>query len=150
MNICRDSNIPLNMYYRYSVLDNVVLDEVDKAEKEVKLYKASGGNTICELSVVGMRRANHSFDDLAHISKTTGVHILSTTGFYSESFLSPEVRAMSVQSLAEMMQEEIVMGSGSLGVKCGMIYISCSDPLKDTEKKTLEAAAITNRETGIA
>ena len=128
--------------------ENVVLDECEKAEQEVGLYKLSGGGAICEMSVVGMRREKHSFDDLANISMATGVHIISTTGYYSETFLPPEVKAKSVRSMADFMIKEIVRGSGSTGVKCGVMYVACTDPLQDTEKKALEAAAITHKETG--
>lgn len=38
---------------------------------------------------------------------------------------------------------------GSEGVRCGVMYIGCSYPLTDTEKKALEAAAIVHKETGM-
>lgn len=97
-----------------------------------------------------MRREKHSLADLASISTTTGVHIVSATGFYCESFLSADMRAMSVQKMADFMTEEIVRGSGPSpsASKCGVMYIACSDPLKATERKTLEAAAITHKHTG--
>lgn len=141
-------NFLLILLIRYSVRDNVILDEVDKAEQEVKLYKASGGGTICEMSVVGMRRKEHSLDDLVRISKATGVHIVSTTGFYCESFLTAEQKTLSARSMADFMEEEILRGTGTHKTKCGVMYIACSDPLKESERRALEAAAITHRETG--
>ncbi len=101
------------------------------------LYKASGGGCICEMSVVGMRREKHSLADLASISTATGVHIVSATGFYCESFLSADMRAMSVQKMADFMTEEIVRGSGPSpsASKCGVMYIACSNPLKATERR---------------
>ncbi len=135
--------------HRYSVRGNLTLDVVEKAKQEVGLYKASGGGCMCEMSVVGMRRENHTLTDLVNISMETGVHIIAATGFYSESFLSAEVRGWSVHDMAEYMTEEIARGSRHTGVKCGVMYLACTDPLKDTERKTLEAAAITHKQTGM-
>ena len=136
--------------YRYSVEANLVLDEVDKAEQEVQLFKLSGGGTICEQSVVGIRRgAGHSLEDLRHISMATGVRIVASTGFYSEPFLPPWVHQLSVQDLADFMIGELVKGAGPSAIKCGMMYIGCSYPLKEVEQRVLEAAAITHRHTGM-
>lgn len=101
--------------------DNLVLDEVDKAEHEVQLYKLSGGGTICEQSVVGVRREGHSFEDLKRISQSTGVHIIASTGFYCDRFLPEWARMLSVRGMTEFMMEEVVNGVGSSGIKCGVI-----------------------------
>ena len=135
--------------FSYSVRENLVLDEVEKAGQEVGLFKAAGGGCICEMSVVGMRREAHDLADLATIATATGLHIVSATGFYSEGFLSAEVKAMSVQAMAEFMMGEIVRGCGRSEFKCGVMYVACSDPLNETERKALEAAAITHKHTGV-
>ena len=127
--------------------ENLVLDEVDKAEQEVQLYKLSGGGTLCEMSVVGIRREKHSLEDLRRISLATGIHIVSATGFYCESFLPDWAREMSVRGMADFMTEELV--NGVRGIKCGVMYMGCgSYPLKDLDRKALEAAAITHKQTG--
>ena len=126
---------------------NVIMDEVEKARDEVHQYKLCGGGTICEMSVIGMRRADHNVADLRSISMATGVNIVAATGFYCDRFLPDWVRGMSVRDMAECMSEEI--GRGSDGIRCGVMYIGCSYPITELEKKSLEAAAITHRETGI-
>ena len=132
---------------RYSVCDNLVLDELDKATHEVQLYHDAGGGTICEMSVVGIRRSGHSPTDLKNISMATGVHIISATGFYCNQFLPDWVHGMSVRAMADFMMEELVRGVD--GVRCGVLYIGCSYPLKETEMKALQAAAIVHKEIGM-
>ena len=137
------------MHCRYSVLENVIMDEITKATNEVQLYKSAGGGTMCEMSVVGMRRSNHSAADLKHISMATGVHIVAATGFYCDPFLPTWAKNMSVREMADFMLKEVGQGvDGSDGVKCGVMYIGCSNPLTEVEKRSLEAASITHKETG--
>ncbi len=119
---------------------------MDKATDEVGLFKRAQGGSICEMSVVGIRRSNHSAADLCSISKSTGVRIISATGFYCDRFLPDWAREMSVRDMVGLMMEE-VQGSGR-EVKCGLMYIGCSYPLKETERRALEAAAITHKQTG--
>lgn len=52
--------------------------------------------------------------------------------------------------MTNLMVKEIVQGIGDSGVKCGVIgEIGCSWPLAEVEKKTLQAAAHAQQETGI-
>ena len=52
--------------------------------------------------------------------------------------------------MADVMVREIVEGvEGSGGVRCGVIgEVGCSWPLTESERRSLEAAAIAQRETG--
>ena len=51
--------------------------------------------------------------------------------------------------MADFMVGEVVKGVGGSGVRCGIIgEIGCSWPLGDTERKSLQAAALTQKETG--
>ena len=138
----------VTLHYSYSVRDNLVMDEIDKAKKELHLFKSAGGGTICEMSVVGIRRANHTHEDLVDVATETGVHIISATGFYCGRFLPEWVHSSSVRAMGDHMTSEVVRGVGDSGVRCGVMYIGCSHPLKEVERKALQAAAITHTETG--
>ena len=51
---------------------------------------------------------------------------------------------------AEFLIKEIVDGIGETGVRCGLIgEMGCSSPLTDNEKKSLKAAALAQKRTGI-
>ena len=57
---------------------------------------------------------------------------------------------MLSMQMADVMVHEIVEGvEGSGGVRCGVIgEVGCSWPLTESERRSLEAAAIAQRETG--
>ena len=51
--------------------------------------------------------------------------------------------------MSDFMVKEILHGIGDSGVRCGIIgEVGCSWPLTDTEKKSLQAAALAQQETG--
>ena len=51
--------------------------------------------------------------------------------------------------MADFMVGEVVKGVGGSDVRCGIIgEIGCSWPLGDTERKSLQAAALAQKETG--
>ncbi len=84
---------------RYAVRNNLTLDSVEDAISELKLYKAAGGSTVCDVTSVGIRLANFRPEDLQHISRETGVNIVMGTGFYVDSFLTEDIKRMSVQEV---------------------------------------------------
>ena len=132
----------------YSVSGNLLLDDPDEMAAEVEPFKQAGGGTICELSVVGMRCDPHKPTHLVQISRSTGVNIVHATGFYIDSMLPEEAKSLTVREMADFMVGEVVRGVGGSGVRCGVIYTGCSWPLGDTERKSLQAAALTQKETG--
>lgn len=133
----------------YSVSSNLQMSDADEMLEELRLFKAAGGGTICELSVVGMRCDPHRPELLAKISREIDVNIIHATGFYLEGFLPEWAKLLSVREMADHMMTEIRCGVGESGVRCGVMYIGCSWPLRETERKALQAAAITQKETGI-
>ena len=44
------------MAHRYSVRENLTIDNVDQTTKELKLFKAAGGSTIVDVTSIGIRR----------------------------------------------------------------------------------------------
>ena len=134
------------LFFRYSVASNLCNDSVEDIIEELKLYKRSGGGTVCDLTVSGRLKV----DAYKTISQTTGVNIVCGTGFYVDSFLTDEQKSMNRDDLAQIMIDEIVTGiPGSNGVRCGIIgEIGCSWPLTINERRVLEAAALAQQETG--
>ena len=126
--------------------DNLVIDSVEEVVEELKLFKASGGGTVVDLTPIGIRTTPEL---LPRVSSDSGVNIVLGTGYYVEAFQSDEVKAMSVEAMAEVMIGEIECGIGESKVKCGVIgEIGCSWPLAECEKKALRAAAVAQRKTG--
>ena len=126
------------------------MSDVDEMTSELQLFKRAGGNTVCEMSVVGMRLEPHTPSLLARISRETQVNIVHATGFYCEQFLPEWARLLSAQEMEDFMVGEITGSVGESGVRCGVVYAGCSWPLADTERRTLAAAARTQSRTGVA
>ena len=124
-----------------------MLDDVSVCKQELDTYRTGGGGTVCEMSVIGMRRKNHAPQDLVEISRLTSLNVVSATGFYWAALLPEWVGSLSVREMADMLLGEAVEGVG--GVRCGVMYVACSYPLKDVEKKTLQAAVLAHRDTGM-
>ncbi len=86
---------------------------------------------------------------MPQISRDSGVHIVTGTGYYVKSFLPDYAKTLSSNQMADAMYREIVEGCGPDSVKCGIIgEMGCSYPLEDTEKAALQAAAIVQTRTG--
>ncbi|WP_408899901.1 hypothetical protein ACJ5H2_22250 (plasmid) [Nocardioides sp. R1-1] len=138
-------------WVRYNFRDS--LDNLTRApwpvwETEVQRYAEAGGGTLCEVSAANTL----DLDRLAAISRATGVHIVAGAGFYHDgSYPSHfDVPGSTVEALAQIMIDAIVVGDKE-GNRCGMLgEIGCSWPLTDNERRVLLAAAIAQRATGVA
>lgn len=124
------------------------MDNVQEMQQELGHFRSAGGGTVCELSVTGIRSTPHRPDHLALLSRQTGVHIVHGTGYYCHNFLPDEVHGMSVEEMRDVMMREICEGVEGCSVRCGVIYIGCSWPLHNTEKKALQAAAAVQQAEG--
>lgn len=138
----------LSLSHSYSHSKNLEITSEDDSVHELKLYKAAGGGSICDLTVTGIRIKPEL---LPKISSASNVHIICGTGYYVDSFIPDDIKTMEVSSIAEKMIAEIQIGIfNSNGVKCGVIgEIGCSWPLTAYEKKVLQAAAIAQTKTGL-
>lgn len=132
--------------HSYSNLDNLRLDDENLAIKEVLMFKNAGGNSLVDLTNIGLARNPLA---LARISKATGLNIIMGSGYYIGSSHPPELANMTEQEVTKKIIHDIVDGVDKTGVHAGIIgEIGCSDPLYDTECKVLRAAAAAQRATG--
>jgi phosphotriesterase-related protein len=85
------------------------------------------------------------------LAARAGIQVVMGTGYYKDAWLPPEVHALSVEDMAQVMIGEIVDGVGDTGIHAGVIgEMGVSRPMTRTEEKALLAAARTQRETGAA
>ncbi|XP_025109102.1 phosphotriesterase-related protein-like isoform X3 [Pomacea canaliculata] len=131
----------------YSHLENLSLQGEDEAIiEEMKEYKALGGQAVVENTTTGLSR---DVGFLKLVSDVSGVHIISGTGFYAESFQSESVRQLSEEAMSEVMRQEITNGVENTDIKCGVIgEVGCSWPLTEFEKRSLRASAAVQVELG--
>jgi predicted metal-dependent phosphotriesterase family hydrolase len=138
--------------------DRFVIDDYEKSALELERFKSYGGGCVLDAQPFG---AGRDAEMLACLSRTTGVHIVASTGvhkcfFYRDDFWS--YRA-STEELAALFVSEIQEGAyaydGGLpllrrsDVRAGVIKTATGkDGLDDYYKKVFRAAAIAHRRTG--
>jgi len=128
--------------------DNIKLNDEQLAIKEALLYKWEGGNSIVELSSIGLGRDPRG---LMRISRGTGLNVIMGSGYYIGTAHPPELATKTEEEIAEEIIRDIMVGVGDTGVRAGIIgEIGCSMPLEDSERKSLRASAIAQQRTGAA
>ena len=69
-----------------------MLDSVQDAVSEIKLFREAGGGTICDVTTVGIRCKPEA---LPQISRESGVNVVMGTGYYVSNYLPEEVKLMT-------------------------------------------------------
>lgn len=132
----------------YGILDNALLSGIDEGVFEMEYFKEYGGQTVidCTLDEIGR-------DPLAlrEVSRRSGVNIILGCGHYYQKAHFPYVKDASVETLAEEMRRDLLVGIGDTGIKAGVIgEIGTSAVMSEDEKKVLRAAGAVSAETGHA
>lgn len=124
-----------------------ILDDVDLASEEVRLFRESGGRSICDPTNVGLGRNPLG---LTRISQATRVNIIAGCGWYRERVYPAYVYEESVGQLADRMVQDLTVGIEDTRVRAGFIgeigterrYIS------PAQERVFRAAARAHRLTG--
>ena len=133
---------------RFSNVDNLQLTDEQVAIKEALLYKWAGGDTIVEVSSIGLSRDPLG---LARIARATGLNLIMGSGYYIGASHPPELATKTEKEITEEIVRDIMVGVGDTGVRAGVIgEIGCSLPLEEGERKVLRASAAAQRRTGAA
>ena len=127
---------------------NCVLDDVELACREVELFRRAGGETIVDVT---NRDIGSSPDRLREVSRRTGVNIVAGVGHYVNFAQGAEVQGRSVSQIADGLVDEIENGIAASDVRPGIIgEIGTTWPLHPNEEKVLRAAALAQRQSGLA
>ena len=127
--------------------DNLVYQDVKDACNELDHYRNSGGNTIVDVTNIGLGRDPKK---LKEISSKTGVNIVMGSGFYVELAQTPNYTSEGIESLFESIMKDITIGAGDSNVKSGIIgEIGCSWPWTKNEKISMEASVLAHKTTGL-
>jgi len=138
------------------ILSKDVLDMSDEGliESEVVNFAASGGKAMVDMSTPGLRC---DITALKRISQKTGVHIIATTGLYSEDSWPQQFRDMAMNGYMKYMWGEIEGSIEDTGIRAGHIKVAITDtgifnaePFSKQQKIMLRAAVRVSNETGIA
>src|SRR5215212_4134671 len=97
---------------------SLIVDDVDLVIEEVQAYRAAGGDTIVDVTNIGLGR-----DPLAlrEISRATGVQIVMGCGWYRERVYPTYIQEKNADELAAMLVSEIKEGVDGTGIRPGII-----------------------------
>lgn len=130
----------------YNALDNLRLQDVGVAERELSRFRAAGGALMVDVTSASIGRDPRG---LCQVSRASGVPIVMGCGYYVSASHPRTLEQQSVDDLAAEMIAEIQVGVGGTGVRAGVIgELGLSGPAHDGELKCLRAAAIAQQETG--
>jgi phosphotriesterase-related protein len=131
----------------YAIKDNLVLDDEDLAIEEVLHFKKAGGDALVDATNIGLGRDPSA---MKRISRTTGIEIIVGCGYFTQDTNPKSILNLSIEEIAAEMVNEIKVGINNTKIRAGVIgEIGTSDPIGETEKKVLTAAAIAQTETGL-
>jgi len=130
----------------YALRDNLLLDDVECAVTEVERFRDAGGRTIVECTSRGLSPRP---DDLATISRRTGVHVIAGCGYYTQDTHPSDMADRPVEQIADEMVRDLTEGiggndirAGGPGVRAGVIgELGTSKTILPQETKVLRAAA---------
>jgi len=135
-------------YHLFQNMDDLLLLDEQEATEEAVRFRLAGGNSIIELSNIGLGRDPAA---LARISRATGLNVIMGSGYYLAVSHGPEMDAKTEEEIADEIVRDIMVGVGNSGIRSGIIgEIGCSWPLTDNERKSLRAAARAQQSTGAA
>lgn len=133
--------------HAFSVRDNLVLDDLDNAVREMDALRLAGGSTVVEVTSLGIGRDVRA---LAAISRRSGINVVAGCGYYIGLTHPVGLADRTEGSLAAEMRAEIVDGIGGTGIRAGVLgeLGVGSYPMIPAERKVLRAAVRVQRETG--
>ena len=132
--------------HRLNNLDNYIQNNEEILINELMLFKQAGGNTVVDVSCIGLGRNPLG---LKRIAQATGLNIIMGAGYYVGVSHPPELAGMTELEIAREIIKDITIGVGDTRICSGLIgEIGCSMPLQEDERKVLRACAIAQRKTG--
>ena len=132
----------------YALKDNLLLMDEEVQAEELARFRDAGGDTVVDATLPGIGRDPEA---LRRISEKTGLNIIMGTGFYVGETHPAELADMTDREVADLMVRELTVGVGDTGICAGYIgEIGISEIFDDKERKVLRAAAIAQKDTGVA
>lgn len=127
--------------------DNLVLDDAEMLADELKDFRAAGGETVVEVSPLGIRGDLHK---VVEVAQRADVNLVLGSGYYIEPTHPPDVSDLTVDDLTAKMVRAACEGFDDTPIRPGVIgEIGISQPPTENEWKVLTAACEAQKETGL-
>ena len=140
-----------NIYYlRHNFIlswDAVSMHDEGTMVAEMIDFKDSGGSAMVDMSVPGLRSDLHA---IRRISQKSGVHVVVTTGLYSEDSWPDKFKAMSTRQYEQYMLGEVRNGIEDTAIRAGHLKAAIEDGPTEQGEKLLKAIARVSNETGLS
>ena len=145
MKVSQD-NIRDTTKYWTTMKDNTHLYNEKKTIEEVYKYRLAGGNSIVDVTSIGIGRDPLA---LARISRATDLNIVMGGSYYVPLSYPKDMDSKTEDSIHEGIVQDIESGVGKTGIKTGVIgEIGNHFPMSNNEAKVLRASARAQLETG--
>jgi len=126
--------------------NNMRLDSMEDAVKELSLYKQAGGRTVVDVTPKNM---GGDPARVAAIARQIDIHIVHGTAYYMRSSHPDGIDNKSVDELADEFVDDIQNGIDETDVRAGIIgEIGLSNEIHPQEEKVLRGAARAALRTG--
>ena len=127
--------------------DTVVMEDEQIMAAELTDFKAEGGSAVVDMSALGLR-----VDPLKtrRVSEMSGIHIVTTTGFYSEASWPEKFRDMTLNDMEALMMAEIENGIDNTGVRPGHVKGAIEGDFPQNEVNAVQAGARVAKRTGFS
>jgi phosphotriesterase-related protein len=147
-------NLSWVLRHPFNHLDNLKLDNEERAVQELLSFKEAGGRTVVEQSVRGL---SGNPEALGRISRTTGLNIIMATGYYVSNTYPESLSRLSAAEVSEELVRDITEGIGKTGIRAGILKAAIGgmglppgSVVEEGDRKVLDACAMAQRRTGAA
>jgi len=139
----------INLYATVTAWNYSAFEDETLAVDELASFTAAGGQSIVEMTTIGIGRQP---EGLRRISEASGVNIVMGTGWYREAVYPGYVARESVDHLADRLTADIVEGVDGTGVRAGVIGEIGTELefIGPAQERVFRAAARAQRQTGVA
>ena len=133
-------------YAGHDNLESVRMSDEQVATEEALLFKQAGGDTIAEVSSIGLGRDPLG---LARIARATQLNIIMGSSYYVDETHPDDMDTKSEAAITAEIVAEFSSGAEGTDVRPGIIgEVGCSWPLTENERKVCRASARAQALTG--
>ena len=111
----------------------------EKCFNEMMDFRLIGGRCFVDGSGLGGGR---DLDLLVKLAQTTGVHVIASTGFWSDYAVTPHFRGRARDGFKSLFCHELRTGMGHTGIKAGIVRAGVAGPAPTPLERTFSEAAI--------
>lgn len=135
-----------HLFLQSRCLPGQALADVAAADAELRAFRRLGGSAVVQWTPYGLGRAA---DELAGLSRATGVHLVAATGLHQAQHYAPGIVEAVLDGLAELFVDELTRGIGGTGPRAGLIKVAGGFHGLDAHaRRTMAAAAQAHHRTG--